>query len=131
MPVVPDARNEQPIVVPDTFSLPAILPEDCAVAGNENVRELVQVPKAVNVISNSIHVVFPKVFLLADVVVKVALPHVGVSVKADHAVPVSPVPPLATARVPVTVANEVFAEVQTPGDVQSCAPDARSGAPPG
>lgn len=61
-------------------------------------------PQAPLVIVKSIcaHVVFPIVLNLAEFTVKTAVPQVGEGVKLLHAVPVSPVPPLATGSVPET-----------------------------
>jgi hypothetical protein len=67
------------------------------VFGSVNVKVVVQEPIAVIVKEPSIKVVLPCVFDRAEFTVKVAVPHVGVGVKGAHAVPVSPVPPLATA----------------------------------
>src|SRR5258708_14035306 len=79
-------------------SRPANPPPELDVFGKVNVMRLVQLPSAVNVKSSWRKVVFPSVLNFAEVVVKVAVPHVTAGVNVAHAVPVSPVPPLVTAN---------------------------------
>jgi hypothetical protein len=79
-------------------SCPETAPGEADVFGIVQLKLFVQVPSAVMVKSISTKVVLPSVLDRADPVVIVAVPHVGAAVPENevHAVPVSPVPPLAT-----------------------------------